>query len=392
MLGISQWKKRSKTLIIRRAGSACLVFLFALFIFCTTQSAQLKKIRVGSHPTFTRIVFDFDQKPQFEAPRNLETPDYLELFFPSDGLIESATQPAEGLVATYHVQKARKKILFRFKEPSKIKNSFLIAANAEMPTYRYVIDIEKGPIEIGPVSPVPDKAPPPPPIEKRIIIIDAGHGGIDTGAVSRSKKIQEKTITLSVAKLLSEKLNKTGNYNCILTRDKDAFLKLGQRLKKAHTLKGDLFISLHADSNPQSDVRGLAVYTLSAVASDREAARLAKKENEADLLGPASDESEDPEVANILIDLVKRETMNLSTLLARSLTKKAGEQVFLLRKPHRFADFYVLRSPKIPSVLVELGYISNREDEKLLSSSHHQDKICEGLLEGINTYFKEHYA
>jgi N-acetylmuramoyl-L-alanine amidase len=220
----------------------------------------------------------------------------------------------------------------------------------------------------------------------KIIVIDAGHGGQDPGALGY-RETHEKNVTLAVAKKLAKCLNESGTYKAILIREDDQFMSLGSRRKKARALRGDIFISLHADSHPRSDTRGLGVYTLSSVASDKEAERLAQKENKADLIMGVDLKDELPEVSNILIDLTKRETMNLSTRLAQHLVKNLGRYVFLLRNPHRFAAFGVLKSTDMPSILIELGYLSNKKDEELLLSESYQEKICHGILEGIEAYF-----
>lgn len=174
----------------------------------------------------------------------------------------------------------------------------------------------------------------------------------------------------------------------ILIRSKDQEMLLSSRLKATKKAAGDLFISLHADSCSDSSVRGLSLYTLSAVASDRQAARLALKENKADLIMGVKLESEIPEVVNILIDLTKREKKNLSSKFARHLLSKLRYRIFLLRKPHRFANFYILKVPGLPSVLIELGYLSHKKEARLLQSTRHLDNICSGIIEAIDTYFK----
>jgi N-acetylmuramoyl-L-alanine amidase len=146
---------------------------------------------------------------------------------------------------------------------------------------------------------------------------------------------------------------------------------------------------LHADSNDSTDAQGLSIYTLSHVASDRDAERLAARENKADLIMGLELDIETPEVANILIDLVKRETMNMSAKFAGALIKALQHRVQLLRNTHRFAAFGVLRSPEVPSVLIELGFLSNREDEKLLNSKTYLQKIADGIMQGIAVYFEQ---
>lgn len=368
-----------------------LFFAFLSFLGWTSpvMGEQLLQIRVGSHDGFTRIVFDFEGKPKLTLAPFMHT---HQLRIPLQRKMSALKLSAGSLVKSCRTTEDRQSIDIEFLKPVKSKKIFLIPPTQNITSHRYVLDIEE---DHTPSLP-PIRTQPPPVIEpantpKRTVIIDAGHGGIDAGAIGHNGT-KEKTVTLSIAQRLFKRLNAKGKYKCILTRDKDKFLKLGYRLKKANAAKGDIFISLHADSNPRADTRGLAVYTLSSVASDREAERLAQKENAADLVAGAPIEQDDPEVAHILVDLVKRETMNLSTQLARVLTKKMGRHVFLLRKPHRFADFYVLRSPSLPSVLIELGCLSNKDDESLLNSLDHQEKICEALEETFDQYFDKHYA
>ncbi|MFN7662758.1 MAG: N-acetylmuramoyl-L-alanine amidase [Alphaproteobacteria bacterium] len=273
------------------------------------------------------------------------------------------------------------KTLFILKTPLQLHHSFWIPPSAQIPFYRYIIDLKK---TTTPVFAAPPATTIP---EKKKIIIDAGHGGRDPGTIGIGKT-QEKDVTFAVAKRLAHKLNQTGRYHAILIRQSDTSITLADRLKKARSLKGDLFLSLHADSCDGPDTRGLSLYTLSAVASDKQAARLAKKENKADLIMGVDLQSELPEVAHILIDLTKRETMNLSTHMADCLLKKLRDRVFLLRKPHRFADFFILKSADLPSVLIELGYLSNPKEAALLVTTEHQENICMGIVEAIDDYFK----
>src|SRR5690606_18852661 len=215
-------------------------------------------------------------------------------------------------------------------------------------------------------APPIDRSEPRPEQVRRLIVIDAGHGGVDPGAISVTG-MQEKVITLSAAKVIKEVLEKTGRYEVMLTRDRDIFLPLRQRFEIARRARADLFISLHADSFKTSDVRGASVYTLSERASDREAALLAAKENKADIIAGIDLQGEAPEVSSILIDLARRETMNYSAHFATLLVQELGEAVMLRRNTHRFAGFMVLKAPDVPSVLLEMGYLSNPQDAKALA-------------------------
>jgi len=222
--------------------------------------------------------------------------------------------------------------------------------------------------------------------KKKIIIIDPGHGGKDSGAVGVMKHL-EKNVTLEVALLLKKKFSKFKNLKVILTRDRDQFLKLKQRTKIAKTNNADLFISLHADYHRNKRTRGISLYTLSENASDKEAAALARRENRSDLIGNVDLSTETSEVTNILIDLTKRETLNQSSHLVNFLIKEFKNDMNLLQRTHRFAGFAVLKSLDIPSVLIEMGYLSNKEDSKLLTNKSYQNKISDDIVKAVRNYF-----
>jgi N-acetylmuramoyl-L-alanine amidase len=297
--------------------------------------------------------------------------------------------------------------IFELIQPIKITQKFFLSPSKEARHYRYVIDIThtdsprlKSPL-MASLDPAPSTKLPPAPLHKTVpplakkeayktLVIDAGHGGPDPGALG-CHGTQEKDITLAAAKELKQILEQDSNYRVVLTRERDIFLPLGERVKKGRTSRGDLFISLHADSHPNKATKGLSIYTLSKIASDKEAARLAAKENKADLFIGIDLEAETPEVANILIDLTKRETMNLSADFAHKLKKSFAGKVELLHNTHRFANFAVLRTPDIPAVLIELGYISNQENEKKLKSPAYLRKIALGILEAVHTFYQEHH-
>lgn len=221
---------------------------------------------------------------------------------------------------------------------------------------------------------------------KRVIAIDAGHGGADPGAIGRSG-VYEKHITLAFAKAMKQVLDASGRYTVHLVRDRDVFIALRDRVAKARKTKPDLFISLHADSIENKKTRGLSVYTLSETASDKEAALLAEKENKADIVAGMDFNNEPPEVANILIDLAQRESMNESARFANMLIGGAQSVTRVLRNTHRFAGFAVLKAPDVPSVLVELGFLSNPTDEKNLQSRAYRRKFAEATMRALDDYF-----
>ena len=225
-------------------------------------------------------------------------------------------------------------------------------------------------------------------VKEPLIVIDAGHGGKDCGARSVSG-IMEKDITLRYALALREAMQATGHYKVLLTRDDDTYLFLKDRVQVARDHKADMFISLHADSAPADDVRGLSVYTLSEKASDEETAALAESENNADVIGGIDLAVEDKKVAGILLDLAQHETRNKGSEFAETLISNMNPKIPLLINSHRFAGFRVLKAPDIPSVLVEIGFISNPEDETRIKSREYQDKVVRSILGAVDEYWKD---
>ncbi len=226
----------------------------------------------------------------------------------------------------------------------------------------------------------------PEPAAPFLVAIDAGHGGIDTGASSADGKTLEKDITLAFAKKLAERLNATPGIQAFLTRDSDRFLSLTERVEISRQRKANLFISLHADKLKQSDIRGATVYTISDRASDSLSASVAERENFSDELAGIEIVEEPSEVADILLDLTRRETQAFSVTLAQSVIQSFNGQVELINNPHRSAGFRVLRAPEIPSILLEMGFLSNRKDEELLKDEAWRDKIAGLLTDAIVKY------
>lgn len=220
---------------------------------------------------------------------------------------------------------------------------------------------------------------------KPLIVIDAGHGGQDPGAIGRHD-VHEKDITLKVALALKDGLLRTGRYRVALTREDDRYILLPERVAIARKLKGDIFISIHADSNPLVTARGLSVYTLSETASDDEAQALAERENKSDIIGGLDLNTADKDVASILIDLTQRETADKSSKFADALVASLHPKITRLEGAHRFAGFRVLKAPDIPSVLIELGFVSNPTDEKLLQSPDYHAVIVSSIIKGIDRY------
>jgi N-acetylmuramoyl-L-alanine amidase len=220
----------------------------------------------------------------------------------------------------------------------------------------------------------------------RVVALDAGHGGVDPGAIS-PRGLYEKTVTLATARELARRLNSGGRYRAILTRGRDAFVPLRQRVARARANRAELFLSIHADALPDPTLRGLSVYTLSEQASDRATAALAIRENKDDFVAGLHLSRRPREIGAILLDLARRQTNNQSLILARSIVSELGRTVPLLEKPHREAGFTVLTAPDIPSALVELGCLSNAAEERLLGQPAYQHRLAEALRHAIDDYF-----
>lgn len=226
---------------------------------------------------------------------------------------------------------------------------------------------------------------------KRVIVIDPGHGGIDPGAIG-IRRTKEKDVVLAFSRALRDKLRGNKNYEVVLTRDDDTFLSLKQRVKVARQNQADLFIAVHADTVRGASVRGATLYTVSEKASDAEAEALAQKENRADIIGGMDLGTENEEVTDILIELAQRETKNHSIFFAKKAATQLQLVTHMTGKPTRSAGFVVLKAPDVPSVLLELGYLSNKADEALLVSPKWQTQVTDAMAKAIDTYFATEIA
>jgi N-acetylmuramoyl-L-alanine amidase len=237
------------------------------------------------------------------------------------------------------------------------------------------------------ITPPPNARPAPRRAEKHVVAIDAGHGGVDPGAIGIGGTF-EKDVTLGMTREIRRQLEATGRYKVVLTREDDIFVRLRDRIARARAGGAELFVSIHADSMRNKDTRGASIYTLSEHASDDEAAALAARENRSDIIAGVDLSHENKEVMSILIDLAQRETMNHSAILAGLLVDELGHEIPLIPvKPHRFAGFAVLRAPDLPSALIELGYLSNRTDEQLLTRPHNRAKVAASIVRAIDQFF-----
>ena len=226
-----------------------------------------------------------------------------------------------------------------------------------------------------------------------LIVLDPGHGGIDTGTKGPDGE-EEKDIVLDFAQRLRDRVEKTGKYRVLLTRTDDTFVALADRVRIARDAGAALFVSIHADSLPhgEGDAQGASIYTLSETATDSETARLAEKENRADVIAGVDLKTEPDDVAGILIDLAERETKSFSTQFAHKLAGEMKAVTRMHKKPLKSAGFRVLRAPDVPSVLVELGYVSNRQDLQSLLSDTWRNRTADTMAQAIDTFFSAHMA
>lgn len=223
-----------------------------------------------------------------------------------------------------------------------------------------------------------------------IIVIDAGHGGKDPGTIGNFARTKEKDLTLAYSKELAKQLMNTQHYRVYLTRDKDVFLPLKTRVEKARKIKSDLFISIHVNAIEDSKVSGFSIYTLSEKSSDKQAELLAQKENRADIINGVDFSGASRDIMNTLIDMSQRESKNSSSNFSNIVIKSVrASGIEVLQNTHRFAGFAVLTAPDMASTLIELGYLSNKQEEKLLNSLSYKRKLTASLVEAIEQYFKK---
>lgn len=228
--------------------------------------------------------------------------------------------------------------------------------------------------------------------DRPVIVLDPGHGGVDPGAVARGG-VLEKDIVLAVAARLRDRLEEGGGYRVVMTRDSDIFVALGERVRIAQQVQADLFVSIHADSiSSAPQVSGLTVYTGAERASDRESAQLADRENRADAAAGVEETQMPDDVADILHELTLRETRGFSHGFAGRLVEELDGVARLNKNPHRQAGFRVLSAPDVPSVLLELGYLSSKRDIELLLSEAWRDKATTAIADAITRYFTTRFA
>jgi len=365
--------------------------------------------RLAGDERRTRLIVDLSRKVELSV-FTLANPYRVIVDLPdvSFDLPANTGRAGRGLITAYRyglIAPGRARIVLDAAGPLKIEKSFVQEEFDGQPA-RLVIDLvrtdidsfkaqaaEQKPLETvaaaTPTARKTDREIPPAVSTKPVVVIDPGHGGIDSGAHAISGE-DEKDIVLAAAWKLREKLEKTGRYRVVLTRSDDTFIPLGERVKVARSNQAALFISLHADYIPkkEGDARGATIYTVSDRASDKEAARLAEKENKADLIAGLDLSAQSDDIVGILYDLAHRETKNFSSLFQRTIVgQMKSDGVLIHQDAMRHAGFVVLKAPDVPSVLVELGYLSNAEDVKNLSSDAWRDKVADSIVASVQTFF-----
>ncbi len=380
-----------------------LVALCFLFTNSALSATDVSAVRIGLHKDKTRFVIELSEKPVYNI---FYLPNPYRIVIDMQELNWKASQTGsrkKGVIDNYRYglfRKGTSRLVLDLNAPVKIIRQEILPPSEGKP-YRFFIDVMKTSDKTFQafvkatrktklaVVPTPvQKLPQFKKSKKLIIVVDAGHGGIDPGATGRSGAY-EKNLTLQVAKKVRAQLNKNPKYKTVMTRDDDTFLSLRERVGVARKYNADLFISIHADSIGRSDIRGSTVYTLSENASDDEAAALAKANNKSDVIAGVDLEAQDDTVQGILIDLAQRETMNFSVKFAKLLIPEIARSGMKVGgKSHRFAGFRVLKAPDVPSVLVELGYLSNSHDERILKSAKGQTKLAVSITKAIEKYFR----
>ncbi len=394
---------------------ACVGLLAALFAAAPARAGDAPKpnqfpvaseVRLGGDAKDTRFVMDLSDKVEV-AVFTLANPYRVVVDLPqvTFNLPAKTGEVGRGLIKAFRyglVMQGGSRIVIDAKSPVRVEKSFVLPPQDGQPA-RMVLDLvatdrdsfmRNAELERPASRATPRIAAPAVPEDPRpLVVIDPGHGGIDNGTKAASGEL-EKAIVLDFATILREKLEQTRKYRVAMTRSDDTFVPLTERVRFARSLKASLFISIHADYLPrkEGEAQGATIYTLSDTASDTEAARLAEEENRADVIAGVDLTAESNAVADILIDLAQRETKTFSLQFARDLVTELKTATRMHKHPMKSAGFMVLRSPDVPSVLVELGYVSTKDDLKQLLSQPWREKTATALVRAVDTFFSPRMA
>lgn len=385
-----------------------LACFFLLLLALTTAARAVDTLsaltfRMAGDELRTRIVIMFDREPELSTLL-LQHPHRLVIDLPkaSFGFDKTSLEP-RGLVTNVRyglMDEHRSRMILTLRGPFKVEG-LRVLKNENAPGYRLVADMvatsdrefaeaiqtqnaSTGSTEAGSKGDRIGKAEDPVPPHVFTVMIDPGHGGIDAGAES-PRGVKEKDVTLAFARELRDVLKLNANIRVLMTRDDDRFLRLSERVRIARQHEADLFISVHADTINLRNIRGATVYTISDKASDSMARAMAERENKADAAAGVTHE-EPPEVTDILMDLTRRETHAFSLNFANKVVQALEGETTLINNPHRYAGFQVLRAPDVPSVLVEIGYLSNAEDEKLMTDPGWRARVAGLLAEAVKRF------
>lgn len=394
--------------LVRQVLATAVIFCCAFSAADSAAASGITSMRIGQGVGSVRIVFDADRKFDYKVfllnePKRLVIDTFdvkvspeIEKYVDKNNLV---TKTRLGSVGTDGIR-----IVFDLQKPAIVKKAFMLAPQSNF-GWRFVIDVSIASERefsskvgskyalsnensfAGSYSSSSSKSSSKAKAvnKKKIIVLDPGHGGKDPGAIGYSG-VYEKNITLAMAKELKVILEKEG-YKVHLTRSTDIFIPLRDRVKIARKYNADLFMSIHADSAVNRSAKGLSVYTLSETASDKEAAALAERENKADVVAGLNLLEHSKEVSDILINLAQRETMNRSSEFASFMVQEMRKSVKLRDNTHRFAGFAVLKAPDVPSVLLEMGYLSNRTEERLLKQKDYRRKLAVSTSKAVEKYF-----
>ena len=352
--------------------------------------AGVQKVRFGGDRTETRVVIDLDRAAVGKLISDGMDDQRLVMALPNVIVSGDLQGSGQGLVKRWVIDEAAGGARLRLDLAGKaeVRRRFLLPPGDGATAYRYVIDLKA--VDNVPVVPaaqaprltlatLPVKAAPL--RMKKVIVIDAGHGGKDPGSLGAN--VYEKDVTLAAAKALKERLERTGRFQVVLTRETDTFIPLESRVQIARRADADLFISMHADSGPDTSTRGASVYTLSEKGTER-VGRVLEKD---DWLMKANLPGRDRAVSQILLDLSQRATKNRSAAFAQLLLANVGEETSLLRRSHRDAGFIVLLAPDVPAVLLEMGFITNPDDEAFLTTKSSRARLVNAVADSIEAYF-----
>lgn len=368
---------------------------------------EISAARIGGDDKSTRFVLEINGTAAFRT-FSLANPNRIVIDLDEvNWNIGPGGAQGKGLINNYRYglyMPGTSRLVLDLNSPVKISNSFIIKGTGGKPN-RLVFDFEKTSqleFENSISKPTiraqdtdntsrPAARPAP---GKKIIVLDPGHGGHDPGNLGGVKinGIPEKNVTISAARNIKKILEDSGRYEVIMTRDRDIFVDLRDRSRVAHRYNANLFISIHADAFKSANVRGATIYTLTETASDREAALLAARENKSDIIAGVDLQDEPDIVQNILIDLVKQETMNLSNRFARVLAPELEKAIVVRNRSLRSAGFVVLKGIDVPSILIEMGYLTNKTDATLLMQKETHEKIGRAILRAADKYFEENFA